>query len=91
MQHYVTLYVPIQSLELYRNASLWKWIDNIVGVAFSYADVNGDGEINIADVNSGINAIMEGGSLVDDIYDVNGDGEVNIADINAIINEIIDH
>ena len=46
-------------------------------------DVNGDGEVNIADVNVIINMI-----LTDNIQpngDVNEDGEVNIADVNAVI------
>ena len=50
-------------------------------------DVNGDGEVNIADINVIINIIL--GYDVDeetfDRADVNGDGEVNIADINAVI------
>ena len=57
-------------------------------------DVNGDGEVNIADVNAIIDVILavkgvetgEAGSRTD----VNGDGEVNIADVNAIIDIILD-
>ena len=46
-------------------------------------DVNGDREINIADINAVIDLILN-----DDLIpaaDVNGDGEVNIADVNALI------
>ena len=50
-------------------------------------DVNGDGEINIADVNAVINAILNG--MNDSQWDVNGDNEVNIADVNAIITIIL--
>lgn len=50
-------------------------------------DVNGDGEVNIADVNCVIDHIMHPGS--DSLCDVNGDGEVNIADVNMIINYIL--
>ena len=50
-------------------------------------DVNGDGEVNIADVNAVIDAIL--GDVHDIIFDVNGDGEVNIADVNAIIDIIL--
>ena len=46
-------------------------------------DVNGDGEVNIADVNAVIAMILSGNSST--LGDVNGDGEVNIADVNAII------
>ena len=52
-------------------------------------DVNGDGEVNIADVNPVIDAILRG--LNDDQFDVNGDGEVNIADVNTIIDWILKH
>jgi hypothetical protein len=51
-------------------------------------DVNGDGEINIADVNAVIDIILTGvGST--GAADVNGDGEVNIADVNAVIDLIL--
>ncbi len=50
-------------------------------------DVNGDGEVNIADVNALIDFILSGNAS--DAADVNGDGEVNIADINAIIDIIL--
>ena len=46
-------------------------------------DVNGDGEVNIADVNAIIAMILSGESLPEG--DVNGDSEVNIADVNAVI------
>ena len=50
--------------------------------------MNGDREVNIADVNAVINIILSGN---DDntAADVNGDGEINIADVNAIINIIL--
>ncbi len=50
-------------------------------------DVNGDGEVNIADVNAVINVILGGES--NPRADVNNDTEVNIADVNAVINIIL--
>ncbi len=50
-------------------------------------DVNGDGEVNIADINAAIDMILIGDQSSNG--DVNGDGEVNIADINAIIDIIL--
>ena len=54
-------------------------------------DVNGDREVNIADINAVINIIL--GSDVSDYVrsraDVNSDGEVNIADINVVIDIIL--
>ena len=52
-----------------------------------YGDVNGDGEVNIADVNAIIDMIL--GGINDNAGDVNGDGEVNIADVNAVIDIIL--
>ncbi len=51
-------------------------------------DVNGDGTVNITDLNAIINMIIDDSATM--IADVNGDGTVNIADINAIISIIID-
>ena len=50
-------------------------------------DVNGDGEVNIADVNAVIDMILSGNTTANG--DVNSDGEVNIADVSAIISLIL--
>ena len=54
-------------------------------------DVNGDGEVNIADVNLVIDIIL--GGQVDERTlrraDVNSDGEINIADVNTILDIIL--
>ncbi|MBR5169738.1 MAG: dockerin type I repeat-containing protein [Muribaculaceae bacterium] len=50
-------------------------------------DVNGDGEVNIADVNELINQILTG--TTNEAGDVNDDNEVNIADVNALIDMIL--
>lgn len=52
-------------------------------------DVNGDGEVNIGDVNAVIGIILNGNASDNKLADVNGDGEVNIADVNAVINIIL--
>ena len=52
-------------------------------------DVNGDGEVNIGDVNTTIDMILSGDESPRG--DVNRDGEVNIADINALIDYILTH
>ncbi len=56
-------------------------------VAHITGDVNGDSEVNIADVNAVIDLILSGN--FGPLADVNGDGEVNIADINALIDIIL--
>lgn len=52
-------------------------------------DVNGDGEINIADVNAVIDMILT--ENIDKAGDVNGDSEVNIADVNSLIDMILNN
>ena len=53
-----------------------------------YGDVNGDGVVNITDVNAVISIILDGKTMTP-AADVNSDGTVNITDINAIINIIL--
>ena len=52
-----------------------------------WGDVNGDGEVNIADVNALIDGVLGGDKT--DRMDVNLDGEINIADVNALIGIIL--
>ena len=54
-------------------------------------DVNGDGEVTIADVNVVISIILNGtdNELILQRADVNEDGEITIADVNMIIRLII--
>ena len=100
----VTLHVRPASLAAYRSAFHWNQFGHIIGDVsqFDPGDVNGDGEITIADANSVVIIIINGGSNghnhVPDpdgqyisVADVNGDGEVNIADVNAIIDRILSH
>lgn len=51
-------------------------------------DVNGDGEVSIADINAIIGVILSG-SHTNPEADVNHDGEVGIADVNAVIELIL--
>ena len=50
-------------------------------------DVNGEGEVNIADANTIIDMILSGNK--ESVGDVNGDHEVNVADVNAVIDIIL--
>ena len=52
-------------------------------------DVNGDGNVNISDINVLIDMILSGKSNPNG--DVNGNGSVNIADINEVIDIILGH
>jgi hypothetical protein len=85
-----TLNVPRSSLNAYKTANWWRMFVTIVGVSTGSDpnDVNGDGEVNIADINAVISAILAGSHDV--VYDANSDGEVNVADVNAVIDIILD-
>ena len=82
-----TLKVPATALETYKAAGPWKLFANVVGVNSAVGDVNADGEINIADVNTVIDSILTNVFIAN--CDVNADGEVNIADINTLIDIIL--
>ena len=54
-------------------------------------DVNGDYEVNIADINALIDLLLSGNTSSPNYgrADVNGDGEVNVTDLSEIINIIL--
>ena len=80
-----------QLLYMSRQA-LWQPISRLmVGKNYGYVagDANGDREVNISDVNTIVDAILDGKQEIN--YDMNDDFEVNIADINAVIDYILNH
>lgn len=85
-----TLYVPKGSVQAYRTAPVWQQFQNIVGVDVPSpgikGDVNGDGKVDVEDLNLLINDLLD--STVHDLKaeDMNGDGKVDVDDLNAIIN-----
>ena len=82
-----TVTVPMIALNDYHNADYWSQFAHLEGMSLGEGDVNGDGEVNIADVNAVLDAILRGDSGAR--FDVNGDGDVNICDVNAIIDLIL--
>ena len=83
-----TLTVPKNSISNYTVGWCeWRAFRHIVEWQFHECDVNCDGEVNIADINMIIEAILSGRS--GDIYDVNYDSEINIADVNEVIHMIL--
>ena len=88
-----TLYVPMSSVEAYRNAEIWMNFQNIVGieepVTVNRGDVNGDGTIDPADIASLINYLLNGETINLDNADCNLDGCVDPADIASLINYLL--
>ena len=78
--------VPQESLAQYKNATGWKRFVHINSVSSN--DVNNDGEVNNADVNTLIDAITSDTEYTPRL-DANNDDEISIADVNAILNEIL--
>ena len=85
----VPLTVPSNSINSYRNAPQWRLF--LFENTWIKGDVNGDGEVNIADINALVAIIL--GHVYDDATmlraDVNQDGEINISDINAVLTIIM--
>ncbi len=64
-------------------------VEDITPVIVIKGDVNGDSEVNIADINALIDIILTDEATANTAADINGDGEINIADINALIDIIL--
>mgnify|MGYP002626233149 CR=1 FL=1 len=96
-----TLYVPRDAVSAYQTASQWQDFQHIEPIGADPCDVNEDGVVNIADANSVIEVIINGGNKgghartpVDGTLifgDMNGDNHVNISDLNLIIGRILDN
>ena len=89
-----TLSVPAAVVNVYRTAPIWERFINIKSTGSDNlpGDVNGDGEVNVADANSVIDIVVMGGNSGHTrlpAADVNNDNEINIADVNAIIDLIL--
>jgi len=85
----VTLYVPKGRKAAYEAANYWKDFKEIIEISDAEdGDIDGDGEIDVADIQHIINMIV-GTEDITTSADLNGDGDVDIADIQAIINIII--
>jgi Ca2+-binding EF-hand superfamily protein len=55
---------------------------------FNPYDVNNDGSVDISDVVSLVNFILDS-STTNSSYDVNGDGNIDISDVVALVNMIL--
>lgn len=87
-----TLHVPNASLNAYKTANWWKLFSSIVGLdTFARGDVNGDENVNIADVTALIDYLLSGNAAGVNVgaADCNQDETVNIADVTALIDYLL--
>jgi hypothetical protein len=54
-------------------------------------DVDGDGQVNIADVTTLIDMLLQPEMIMQNQHDIDGSGQVNIADVTALIDHILNH
>lgn len=83
-----TLYVPKGSKSLYESITTWNYftlIEELDGIALG--DINKDGDVNISDIVSLVNAVLNPSNSIDE--DINNDGEVNISDVVILVNLIL--
>lgn len=52
-------------------------------------DINGDGKVDMADVNELIGMILDPVKMQENIADVNADGNVNVSDVTKLIDMIL--
>ena len=61
----------------------------ILGVSLSAADVNADGQVNVADVTALISMVLNSVPAHGRIGDLNHDNNINVSDVTALINMIL--
>ncbi len=90
------LHVMNEYLGKYQTANQWKaFMPNIVGDLSENAavkgDINGDGVVDVDDMNIIINIIVGKANVANfsEVADVNGSGVVDVDDMNIIINIIV--
>ncbi len=66
-------------------------VDNVklTEITTQTGDVNGDGQVTIADVTALIDSLLSGLEVPTHVADVNGDGQVTIADVTALIDMLL--
>jgi len=90
-----TLYVPMRSVDLYRNAVVWCNFQHIEGIdtgedPHQPGDVNHDGSVTIKDVTALIDYLLDDSiEICTTCADLNGDTQVTIADVTALIDKLL--
>ena len=83
-----TLHVPKGTIPIYRECDQWKDFLNIVDDADASGDLNGDGIVDVSDVNIMIDMVL-GKQEQDESADLNNNGIVDVSDVNALIDIVL--
>lgn len=87
--------VPTVSLDAYQAANVWQDFQNWATVDVDFGDdtvpgdLNGDGVVDIDDVNIMVNVILEQVSETEGNADIDGNGTTDVEDLNKLINLIL--
>ena len=84
-----TLHVLPKYLSAYRTASQWKDFTNIKGDLTEIGDINLDGKVDVTDVTTLVNMILNGETANLELADINADGKVDVSDVTALVNIIL--
>ena len=86
-----TLYVPAESVEAYKSTFPWSRFSKIVGGMPKLGDVDGDDNVDVADVVAQIDYVLGGSSTSfnSDNADVTGDGKIDVSDVVTLINYLL--
>ena len=83
----MTLFVPLESLETYKNHEAWSSFYIVPFIGAGPGDIDGSGGIDVDDVVDIIGMILDG--TAPEYADVNGDGSIDIDDIAVLINMLL--
>ncbi len=84
-----TLHVLPKYMSAYQTASPWKNFTNIKGDLTEIGDINLDGKVDVSDVTTLVNMILNGETANLELADINADGKVNVSDVTALVNIIL--
>lgn len=84
-----TLHVLPKYLSAYRTASQWRDFTNIKEDLTEIGDINLDGKVDVSDVTTLVNMILNGETANLELADINADGKVNVSDVTALVNIIL--
>ena len=84
-----TLHVLPKYLSAYLTASQWCEFTNIKGDLTEIGDINLDGKVDVTDVTTLVNMILNGDTANLELADITADGKVNVSDVTALVNIIL--